>query len=45
MIHIIMGTVRLRMFKWRLSHFEIDIQSHSKHILDALILLISPQKQ
>ncbi|MBI2258715.1 MAG: TetR/AcrR family transcriptional regulator [Flavobacteriia bacterium] len=44
LIHIIMGAVRLQMFKWRLSSFEMDLEKQSKPVLDAILQLISTER-
>ncbi len=40
MIHIIMGSVRLQMYKWRISHFEYDITIAGKKLVESLLQLI-----
>jgi len=40
LIHIVMGTVRLQMFKWRVSKFEFDIVESGNKIIQSLLLLI-----
>jgi TetR/AcrR family transcriptional regulator, fatty acid metabolism regulator protein len=42
--HIIMGSVRLQMFKWRLSNFEFDIQKVGIDTVNALLELIHLKK-
>jgi len=39
-IHIVMGTFRLQMFKWRMSHFEFDIVRNGDNLIQALLTLI-----
>lgn len=38
--HILMGTFRLQMFKWRIADFQFDIERQGKNILEALLILI-----
>lgn len=39
-VHIVMGSVRLLMFQWRISQFGFDIQKRGKNLLDNLFKLI-----
>lgn len=41
MLKIVMGTIRLTMFKWRLSQFQSDIQTELNTTLQSLLTLIS----
>ncbi|MBE2247279.1 MAG: TetR/AcrR family transcriptional regulator [Candidatus Competibacteraceae bacterium] len=43
MLHFVMGAFRLQMFKWRLSSFQFDIVRQGNHMLESLIILISPK--
>jgi TetR/AcrR family transcriptional regulator, fatty acid metabolism regulator protein len=38
--HIVMGAVRLQMFKWRSSNFEFDIIQSGNEILNALLAIL-----
>ena len=40
LIHIIMGSVRLFMLKWRMSKFEFDIQTEGNKMLTSILKLI-----
>jgi TetR/AcrR family transcriptional regulator, fatty acid metabolism regulator protein len=40
LMHIIMGTFRLQMFKWRIANFQFDIERQGKNMLDALAILV-----
>ena len=40
LIHIVMGSVRLFMLKWRMSKFEFDIQSEGDKMLTSILKLI-----
>lgn len=42
LVHIIMGSFRLQMFKWRISNFQFDIQRNGQNILEALLTIIKP---
>jgi AcrR family transcriptional regulator len=43
LIHIVMGTFRLMMFKWRMDDFNFNLKKEGdKHIKDLLILLRKP---
>lgn len=39
-IHIVMGTFRLQMFKWRMAHFQFDIIKNGGNLIQALLTLI-----
>ena len=40
LMHIVMGTFRLQLFKWRLSGFKFDIESRGKATMLSLLTLI-----
>ncbi len=40
MMHIIMGSFRLQMFKWRIANFQFDIQRQGVAMLHAISTLI-----
>lgn len=40
LIHIVMGTFRLQMFKWRLANFEFDIERHGNNLIHSLLTII-----
>lgn len=42
LVHIIMGSFRLQMFKWRIANFQFDIIRQGKNMLEALITLMKP---
>lgn len=42
LVHIIMGSFRLQMFKWRIADFQFDIIRQGKNMLEALITLMKP---
>lgn len=42
LVHIIMGSFRLQMFKWRIADFQFDIIRQGKNTLEALITLMKP---
>ena len=38
--HIVMGTFRLQMFKWRVANFQFDINRNGDNMIQALLILI-----
>jgi hypothetical protein len=40
MLHIVMGTFRLQMFKWRLADFQFDIKRLGKNMTDTVLTLV-----
>lgn len=40
LMHIVMGTFRLQMFKWRISNFQSDIKKAGDHMVQSLLILI-----
>lgn len=42
LVHIIMGSFRLQMFKWKISNFQFDIQRNGQNMLEALLTIIKP---
>lgn len=40
LIHIIMGTFRLQMFKWRIANFQFDIEQKGSHMIQSLLTII-----
>ncbi|PIV95430.1 MAG: TetR/AcrR family transcriptional regulator [Flavobacteriaceae bacterium CG_4_10_14_3_um_filter_31_253] len=40
LIHIVMGTFRLQMFKWRIANFQFDISRNGDNMIQALLTLI-----
>ena len=40
LMHIIMGSFRLQMFKWRLANFQFDIERQGEDMLRAILALI-----
>lgn len=40
LIHIVMGTFRLLMFKWRIANFQFDIERQGQNILAALLTIL-----
>ena len=43
MIHIVMGTFRLLMFKWRVANFQFDIILNGKNMVQSLLTIIKNQ--
>lgn len=40
LLHIILGTFRLQMFKWRVANFGFDIERQSENMISALLTII-----
>jgi hypothetical protein len=40
LMHIIMGTFRLQMFKWRIANFKFDIKRNGDNMLQSILTLI-----
>lgn len=40
LMHIVMGSFRLQMFKWRIANFQFDIERQGKNMLHAILTLI-----
>jgi AcrR family transcriptional regulator len=40
LLHIIMGTFKLQMFKWRIANFEFDIKRNGENMIQSLLTLI-----
>ena len=40
LMHIVMGTLRLQMFKWRVANFQFDINRNGDNMIQALLILI-----
>ncbi len=40
LMHIVMGSIRLLMFKWRAGNFELDIIEHGNKMIQTLLSLI-----
>lgn len=40
LMHIIMGSFRLQMFKWRIANFQFDIERQGENMLHAILTLI-----
>lgn len=41
LLHVVMGTFRLQMFKWRVSHFEFDLINRGDKTIDSVLTLIN----
>ena len=42
--HIVMGALRLQMFKWRVANFEFDISEKGQKLVSNLLKIIQPCK-
>jgi len=40
MLHIVMGTFRLQMFKWRVANFQFDIKKNGDYMIQSILTLI-----
>ncbi len=40
LIHLIMGTFRLQMYKWRVSNFQFDITKSGNNMIESVLILI-----
>lgn len=40
LVHIVMGTFRLQMYKWRVSNFQFDINRNGDKLLNSILTLI-----
>ena len=40
LIHIVMGTFRLQMFKWRVANFQFDISRNGDNMIQSILTLI-----
>jgi TetR/AcrR family fatty acid metabolism transcriptional regulator len=40
LIHIVMGTFRLQMYKWRVANFQFDIIRNGDNMIQAVLTLI-----
>lgn len=45
MTHIVMGTFRLHMYKWRMADFSFDLRKSGTHLIDSLLLLLLVTKK
>lgn len=45
LMHIIMGTFKLQMFKWRIANFEFDINRNGDNMVQSILTLIKNNKQ
>lgn len=44
LIHVVMASFRLQMFKWRLAHFKYDITRHGENTIQSVLTLIKSKK-
>jgi hypothetical protein len=40
LIHIVMGTFRLQMFKWRVANFQFDVTRNGNNMIQSVLTLI-----
>lgn len=43
LLHIVMGTFRLLMFKWRVANFQFDLSKNGDHMIQAVLTLIKTE--
>jgi AcrR family transcriptional regulator len=43
MMHIVIGTFKLQMFKWKIAGFQFDIERAGNNIVQALLTIIKPK--
>ena len=43
LMHIVMGTFRLQMFKWRVANFQFDISTNGEQMIKSLLTLIKTE--
>ena len=44
MMHIVMGTFKLQMFKWRTANFQFDIKRSGENMIQAILTLIKSKE-
>lgn len=44
LVHIVMGSFRLQMFKWRIAHFKFNLEKSANNIISAILTLIKEQR-
>jgi TetR/AcrR family fatty acid metabolism transcriptional regulator len=44
MMHIVLGTFKLQMFKWRIANFEFDIVRNGNNMVQSILTLIKTEK-
>ncbi len=45
LMHIVMGTFRLQMFKWRVANFHFDISKNGDNMIEAVLTLIKTKSK
>ena len=40
LLHIVMGSLRLQMYKWRVAHFQFDIERQGENMIQSLLTII-----
>ena len=45
MMHIVMGTFKLQMFKWRIANFEFDIVRNGSNMVQSILTLIKSREE
>lgn len=44
LMHVVMGSLRLLMYKWRIANFEFDISRYGKNMIETNLILIKTKK-
>lgn len=44
LVHIVMASFRLQMFKWRIAHFKFNLEKSANNIISAILTLIKEQR-
>ncbi len=44
LLHIVMGAIKLQMYKWRIAHFQFDIIRAGDNIIQSLLTIIKQNK-
>ncbi|MCR9013868.1 TetR/AcrR family transcriptional regulator [Aquiflexum gelatinilyticum] len=42
LVHIIIGSFRLQMFKWKIANFQFDLRRNGQNIIESLLTIIKP---
>lgn len=43
LMHIVMGSIRLQMYKWRVANFQFDIIRNGNNLIQSLLTIIKPK--
>lgn len=45
LMHIIMGSFKLQMFKWRMANFQFDLKRNAGNMIESILILIKQDKK